>query len=771
MSWFGTFLNLISPASSTTITTRRGCRPQLEKLEARDVPTAGPTFQLQPNGNLVETFPSGTTVVVDQNVQTYGIAYGTSGQVNLIDLHTNGVLQQLNPNGNWSTLRTNVKSASVFSDMNGHATVEVLGQDGSLRQYNVFTQQWSLIDWSNVSWMQGVADSTGKLQELFWLNNYGALYCAPASGPGTVIRNTVSSVSVFTSAGSVSLVTQDRAGLLWLYNQPTNTWTNLWYNKPSWWQAVANTDGSLAAVYWVDGSSQLWRWQNGQSSVINTYVQSVTINAQGQPQVTSNTIIAYWNAIGRPSYLGQPTSGLEVGPNGNGYQVQFSNGVILWDSTYGNRVLYGAMYQYWLAQGGANSSVGVPKSNQQTVSGEAPLQTQAFANGVLYLDNGTVTTTNPTSIIAGVLANITDSGIRSLTQSLFLSAGDIGRTQMLQLFTEVESAGTVTSAEFSSLKVIVSAASQLNIPADVENLAEKVVDGNPANATYQGSMLGNLQAGSSAVQLQKLVDKWFYGTDEPVPLDDYGDSKYTYQLASGSLFGSSGFPSYEDVQQGFVGDCYLLASLSALALKDPQAIQAMIVNNHSSLTPGDNTYTVRLWDSSANSWDYVTVDSYLPTDSNGNLVFNGLGDSASSSSNALWASLIEKAVVQAAQEGWMGRPAVNTYTNISSGWPYQALELVTGTSASQSLLTNANAVVNTWTSTGLVIFDTDVTPPSNNLVANHSYVLVNYNASTGIYTLFNPWGVAGATDASGYRPGYVTMTWSQLVQNMQVWET
>ena len=53
------------------------------------------------------------------------------------------------------------------------------------------------------------------------------------------------------------------------------------------------------------------------------------------------------------------------------------------------------------------------------------------------------------------------------------------------------------------------------MPSYVQVLAGDVVNGNPANAHYQGAPLGNLAAGSSAAQLDDLIDKWFYGTDLP----------------------------------------------------------------------------------------------------------------------------------------------------------------------------------------------------------------------------------------------------------------
>ena len=55
---------------------------------------------------------------------------------------------------------------------------------------------------------------------------------------------------------------------------------------------------------------------------------------------------------------------------------------------------------------------------------------------------------------------------------------------------------------------------------------------------------------------------------------------------------------------------------------------------------GDGTYTVRFYHNGAA--DYVTVDSSLPVDQYGRLVFNGNGSYANSAANVLWVASIAK---------------------------------------------------------------------------------------------------------------------------------
>ena len=140
----------------------------------------------------------------------------------------------------------------------------------------------------------------------------------------------------------------------------------------------------------------------------------------------------------------------------------------------------------------------------------------------------------------------------------------------------------VNSNDFSDLHTIVADPTSLEIPGYVQVLAGDIVDGNPANAHYQGQTLGNLAVGRCGQQMTELLDKWFLGTDHPAA------ENYTYHATAGTLFGSSG-PHYTDANQGVLGDCYFISAIGTIAKADAAAIQSMFINN------GDNTYTVRFY--------------------------------------------------------------------------------------------------------------------------------------------------------------------------------
>jgi hypothetical protein len=269
-----------------------------------------------------------------------------------------------------------------------------------------------------------------------------------------------------------------------------------------------------------------------------------------------------------------------------------------------------------------------------------------------------------------------------------------------------------------------------------------VVNGNQANASFQGQVLGNLAAGSSATQLNQLVDKWFLGADRP----DAGG--YGYQTYAGQLFVNG--PAYTDIEQGQVGDCYLVATFGALAKSDPNAIASMIIDN------GDNTYTVRFFGGTGAA-SFVTVDCQLPTASWGGPVFAGVGTySPSSTSNELWVALLEKAYVQWNETGGTGRSdARNAYQAIAGGWMNDVYSqtinrygsfYMNWTDSQQSILVNAVL------QNKVVTLGSRSSSPGNGVVANHAYILTGYNAQTGTFSCYNPWGTN--------HPG--PLTWSQL---------
>lgn len=337
--------------------------------------------------------------------------------------------------------------------------------------------------------------------------------------------------------------------------------------------------------------------------------------------------------------------------------------------------------------------------------------------------------------------NLKDKALADLTWSLDAD-GSISRADMIKILQATGSDDQVVDTnEFADLKTILSNYTTLNMASYVQVLAGDVINGNPANALYQGQALGNLAAGSSATQLNELVGKWFLGADHPVA------SGYTYRAASGVLFVNG--PGYTDMHQGYLGDCYLISSLGAIAKSVPTAIQNMFIDN------GDGTWTVRLY--ANGTADYVTVDRMLPTDSSGRLVFSNAGVLASAASNELWMALAEKAYAQWNETRKEGRDGKNNYASIEGGWMATVDAQVLGRAAASYALSSSNdnqALIQAVTANKAVTIGTNGSP-GNGLYGSHAYAVIGYDAATGKFTLYNPWG--------SNQPG--PLTWAQLQQS------
>jgi hypothetical protein len=413
-----------------------------------------------------------------------------------------------------------------------------------------------------------------------------------------------------------------------------------------------------------------------------------------------------------------------------------------------------------------------PLANQQMFNWTASAGTISGTGMFTAPSSGSnCTVTAKIGLLAGVatvtlLANpgkLQDAALAALVAKLDAD-GSISRQDMIQILNTVAGNGPLGATDFSDLKEILYQSATLKTPGYVQVLAADVINGNLANATYQGQPLGNLAAGSSAAQLTKLINKWFYGTDRPAICN----SSLVYQSVAGSLFPH--VPSHADEYQGQLGDCYFISALGTLADSNPAAVENMFINNN------DGTYTVRFYTgtygtiynyndgsigagfrNSLVTADYVTVDCMLPVSSTGKLGYADYGVNASNTGNSLWIALAEKAYAQWNQSGRAGRDDQNAYASIEGGWMatvdaqvlgYNATDYIMSTTSEQtaiSALAAHQAVTigtGSWSGSGT----------QYGLYQNHAYAIIGYNASSDTFTLYNPWG--------NCQPGQ--LTWSQL---------
>jgi hypothetical protein len=419
-------------------------------------------------------------------------------------------------------------------------------------------------------------------------------------------------------------------------------------------------------------------------------------------------------------------------------------------------VLQGATQQFTAK---ALDQFGVPMANQQIFTwsagsgtiGAAGLFTAPGAGSscTVTVKSGSVTGTATVTLLTNT-GKLQDPALAQLVQSLDAD-GSISRQDMIQILHNLDADGTVNATDFCDLKEILYQAATLNIPGYVQALAGDVINGNFANATYQGWPLGNLTVGSSTTQLDALINKWFFGTDHPVLCN----TSLVYTSTAGSLFPHT--PSHTDEYQGQMGDCYFISAMGTLADSNPAAVENMFINN------GDGTYTVRFYtgtygtiynysDGSIGAGfqnnnittDYVTVDSMLPASPSGILAYADYSASCTNTANSLWIPLAEKAYAQWNETGKEGRDDTNNFASIQGGWMATVDAQVLGHNATDYIMTSTNeqTAVSALTANKAVTIGTKSwSGTTDGLYAGHAYAIVGYDQSSDTFTLYNPWGM------------------------------
>ncbi len=221
---------------------------------------------------------------------------------------------------------------------------------------------------------------------------------------------------------------------------------------------------------------------------------------------------------------------------------------------------------------------------------------------------------------------------------------------------------------------------------------------------------------------------------DPTVLTKHSTSvTWTPVQPSGSLYVDG--ISYDDVIQGSIANCYMVAAFSSLAQQNPDAIKNAIKDN------GDGTYDVRFFEKSYSGYRPVTVkvDGDVPTEFGTTPKYGKARDS-----NEQWITVLEKAYAQ-----WKGG-----YEAIGNGGNAGAVfEALTGKSPSWSTTTSSapdqvfsrlsNAI-----STGKPVTagthgkDSGVDYNGTGVYAWHAYTVLGTSeeAGTKYVQLRNPWG-------------------------------
>jgi hypothetical protein len=192
-----------------------------------------------------------------------------------------------------------------------------------------------------------------------------------------------------------------------------------------------------------------------------------------------------------------------------------------------------------------------------------------------------------------------------------------------------------------------------------------------------------------------------------------------------------------DIKQGGLGDCWVLASMAELAKNDPDAIKKMIRDN------GNGTYTVTFHQQVPDTslWGLITHATKDSTfEVTVNLDVPGSGAHANQADNSeVWPLVIEKAYAQYKQ----------SYGALDGGFPADAMTLFTGEKATFMQTGNVTAdQLSTWAKEGRnMVVDTcgadDAKLAEYGLHGGHAYAVqgVTTDADGNKYlVLYNPWG-------------------------------
>ena len=353
------------------------------------------------------------------------------------------------------------------------------------------------------------------------------------------------------------------------------------------------------------------------------------------------------------------------------------------------------------------------------------------------------------------IATLNDSGVTTLVANA-VSDNSLSRTEVMAILESVKDGSLVDEGELNDLRILVANHKEAGLSNYIATILDNIANGDPANQFYTGRdqnnngrtsrvEIGNLYPDSSTDRLDKLISKWFLGSDSPA------DSSLYIRLDLPLYFNGAGT---DDVNQGNVGDCYFISAISAIADTVVGSIDGTVASVNTGdmvVDNNDGTYGVRFYDNSgAERW--VTVDKFVPGYREDKLKF---GDTDSGES---WAMLVEKAYVQLNESDNIGQDGTNRYGignnfGIAGGDPGQALSHITGQKASYGFIAEGSTE---WTADKLralieadlpMVFSTGAPcglASSYGVKRRHAYTYESYDPATQKFYLRNAWGFAHA---------------------------
>ena len=395
----------------------------------------------------------------------------------------------------------------------------------------------------------------------------------------------------------------------------------------------------------------------------------------------------------------------------------------------------------------AATTVSLPTGLQLVVTGtdEADVMTlsQTDAGLVLTTSRGTTTFsgTYASAVIYGFGGNDTIRVTNAVTHNVTIMGGDGDDT----LFDAGQAGDAVYGGEGKDLVVSVGGGADTISGGDGldslwmdtrDTLADASADEVAAAGIHRiGQFVQPVRDAAKAVSLeiagQRIVDP---------------SAEYAYGDFSGRPLFTDG-PEYNDVSQGYLGDCYLLAALSSLADRNPTVIRQMIA------PMGDGTYAVRFY--RGGQAVYFRVDADLPVWGSAPIYAD------LSPEGELWVALVEKAYAQF-------RYGDNCYTSIEGGWMSTVYHEVTNGGVQDAWINSSTAGVGQYLATNLeaghAVTAATKAVPNSPFVGNHAYQVksVETVGRETYVTLYNPWGVDGKAWDGSPGDGLLKVTLGQF---------
>ena len=276
------------------------------------------------------------------------------------------------------------------------------------------------------------------------------------------------------------------------------------------------------------------------------------------------------------------------------------------------------------------------------------------------------------------------------------------------------------------------------------DLLRNAVEQDQASGSFDAANYGGLLDGESWSDVINWVQDVGFWVDD-LTADDLGGTITVSDPASVPVDGADAQEQFADlgqVNQGSIGDCWLLSALAAVGHSDPQWI-----DDHIDYVDGG--WEVTLYENGEPITVHVDPDS---------LVALGARDG---DENVSWMSIYEQAVAQ-----HLGGEPVD-YNAIVADSTTRGFDLITGNAGGESILPPsiqdmAAALDNGQPITGM----TDpIYPWRDDLAAAHVYIVSEVDADAGTVTVVNPWG-PGPYGGDNADIGYtITMSYDDYQAN------